>query len=130
MKIALGTVQWGLEYGIANTQGIPSDEGLKSIFALANKVGIDLFDTAVQYGEAEKRVGQFSTSEHQIVTKIGNFSTNNGLKQQLENSFKHLQRQNIYGCLFHDVDELINNTELWGELLVYKKEWRNINLGS
>ena len=28
MKIALGTVQWGLDYGIANTHGIPSDEVL------------------------------------------------------------------------------------------------------
>lgn len=120
MKIGLGTVQWGLDYGIANTHGIPSDEALKSIFALANNNSIDLFDTAVQYGEAEKRVGQFSNPEHRIVTKIGNFSPKNSLKMQLENSFKHLQRQNIYGCLFHDVDELINNNELWGELLEYK----------
>lgn len=129
MKIALGTVQWGLEYGIANTHGIPSDEGLKSIFALANKVGIDLFDTAVQYGAAEKRVGQFSNPEHRIVTKIGNFSTNKSLKQQLDNSFQNLKRQNIYGCLFHDVDELINHTDLWRELLAYKKEGRINKIG-
>ena len=129
MKIGLGTVQWGLNYGISNVHGIPSDEVLNSIFALANKTGIDLFDTAVQYGEAEKRVGQLSNLEHRIVTKIGNFSTNKSLEQQLENSFKQLQRQNIYGCLFHDVNELINNNELWGELLVYKKEGRIEKIG-
>ena len=129
MKIGLGSVQWGLDYGIANTNGIPSDEVLNSIFALANKAGINLFDTAVQYGEAEKRVGQFSRPEHRIVTKIGNFSTNKSLNQQLDNSFKHLQRQNIYGCLFHDVDELINHTDLWRELLVYKKEGRINKIG-
>ena len=129
MKIALGTVQWGLDYGIANTQGIPSDEALKSIFALANKVGIDLFDTAVQYGEAEKRVGQFSNSEHRIVTKIGNFSHQNSLKKQLVNSFKHLERQKIYGCLFHEVDDLINNFDLWEELFAYKKEGRINKIG-
>ena len=129
MKIGLGTVQWGLDYGIANTHGIPSDEVLNSIFALANKVGINLFDTAVQYGEAEKRVGQFSNSEHQIVTKIGNFSTKNSLKQQLENSFRQLKRHNIYGCLFHDVDELINNSDLWGELLEYKAAGKISKIG-
>lgn len=129
MKIALGTVQWGLDYGIANTHGIPSDEVLNSIFALANKAGINMFDTAVQYGEAEKRVGQFSNLEHKIVTKIGNFSTNKCLNQQLDNSFNHLQRQNIYGCLFHNVDELINNTDLWRELLVYKEEGRINKIG-
>jgi len=129
MKIALGTVQWGLDYGIANTHGIPSDEVLNSIFAQANKAGINLFDTAVQYGEAEKRVGQLTNLEHKIVTKIGNFSTNKSLNQQLDNSFKHLKRQNIYGCLFHDVDELINHTDLWRELLVYKKEGRINKIG-
>jgi aryl-alcohol dehydrogenase-like predicted oxidoreductase len=129
MKIGLGTVQWGLDYGIANTLGIPSDEVLNSIFELANKAGINLFDTAVQYGEAEKRVGQFSNLEHQIVTKIGKFSTNKSLNQQLDNSFKHLKRQNIYGCLFHDVDELINHTDLWRKLLVYKKEGRINKIG-
>jgi aryl-alcohol dehydrogenase-like predicted oxidoreductase len=129
MKIALGTVQWGLDYGIANTHGIPSDEVLNSIFALANKAGINMFDTAAQYGEAEKRVGQFSNLEHKIVTKIGNLSTNKCLNQQLDNSFNHLQRQNIYGCLFHNGDELINNTDLWRELLVYKEEGRINKIG-
>lgn len=129
MKIALGTVQWGLDYGIANTHGIPSDEVLNSIFALANKAGINMFDTAAQYGEAEKRLGQFSNLEHKIVTKIGNFSTNKCLNQQLDNSFNHLQRENIYGCLFHNVDELINNTDLWRELLVYKEEGRINKIG-
>ena len=129
MKIGLGTVQWGLDYGIANSHGIPSDEVLNSIFDLANKAGINMFDTATQYGEAEKRVGQFSNLEHKIVTKIGNFSTNKCLNQQLDNSFNHLQRQNIYGCLFHNVDELINNTDLWRELLVYKEEERINKIG-
>ena len=129
MKIGLGTVQWGLDYGIANTHGIPSDEVLNSIFDLANKAGINMFDTATQYGEAEKRVGQFSNLEHKIVTKIGNFSTNKCLNQQLDNSFNHLQRQNIYGCLFHNFDELINNTDLWRELLVYKEEGRINKIG-
>ena len=129
MKIALGTVQWGLDYGIANTHGIPSDEVLNSIFALANKAGINMFDTAAQYGEAEKRVGQFSNLEHKIVTKIGNLSTNKCLNQQLDNSFNHLQRQNIYCCLFHNGDELINNTDLWRELLVYKEEGRINKIG-
>jgi len=129
MKIALGTVQWGLDYGIANTYGIPSDEALKSIFALANKNGIDLFDTAVQYGEAERRVGQFSNPEHRIITKIGNFTPQNSLKIQLENSFKHIKREKIYGCLFHDIEELTKNNDLWTELLEYKAAGKISKMG-
>lgn len=129
MKIALGTVQWGLDYGIANTYGIPSDEALKSIFALANKNGIHLFDTAVQYGEAERRVGQFSNPEHRIITKIGNFTPQNSLKIQLENSFKHIKREKIYGCLFHDIEELTKNNDLWTELLEYKAAGKISKMG-
>ena len=34
MKIALGTVQWGLDYGISNSSGIPSDEEINSILLM------------------------------------------------------------------------------------------------
>ena len=127
MKIALGTVQWGLDYGISNTNGIPSEEELNSIFIIANKAGIDMFDTAVQYGNAEKRVGEKLTIESNIVTKIGSFSKCNCLNHQLENSFKNLQRENIYGCLFHNSNEL--NKDLWEEIFAYKKSGRISKIG-
>lgn len=129
MKIALGTVQWGLDYGISNTNGIPSKDELNSIFSIANKAGIDMFDTAVQYGNAEKRVGENSTSNSTIVTKIGSFSHSNRLQDQLECSFKNLQRENIYGCLFHNSNELIENKHLWKELLAYKKAGKISKIG-
>lgn len=121
MKIALGTVQWGLDYGISNINGIPSDDELKEIISTANKAGINMFDTAVQYGNAEKRLGEFSNTKSNIVTKIGSFSINNNLKKQLKNSFKNFQREKIYGCLFHNCIELKENKHLWEELLAYKK---------
>ena len=37
MRIALGTAQWGLKYGISNTDGIPSDEELKDIMRFPKK---------------------------------------------------------------------------------------------
>ena len=129
MKIALGTVQWGLDYGISNTGGMPSDDELKSIFLLAKKSGIFLFDTAVQYGDAEKRIGKFSSSKSKIITKVGSFSKGNSLGYQLENSFKNLRRESIYGCLFHNIDELNNDKGLWEELLEYKNESKIKKMG-
>ena len=121
MKIALGTAQWGLDYGIANTNGMPSDDELKEIISTANKAGINMFDTAVHYGTAEKRLGGHLSNECEIVTKVGSFSSNNRLKDQLKNSFKNFQRDTIYGCLFHNANELKENKFLWEELLAYKK---------
>ena len=129
MKIALGTVQWGLDYGIANTSGMPSDEELKSIFLLAKKSGIFLFDTAVQYGDDEKKIGKFSFSKSKIITKVGSFSKGNSLGYQLENSLKNLRRESIYGCLFHNIDELNNDKGLWEELLEYKNESKIKKMG-
>ncbi|MDC0515594.1 aldo/keto reductase [Flavobacteriaceae bacterium] len=121
MKIALGTVQWGLDYGIANTNGIPNDKALTNILSLALDNNINLLDTAVQYGNAERRLGQLATAENKIITKIGSFSDSNSLENQLENSFKNLKRLDIYGCLFHNSNELLENKQHWIELLNYKK---------
>ena len=52
-KLVLGTVQFGLKYGINNQSGIPGDFELKEIFLKANQCGIDILDTAQGYGDAD-----------------------------------------------------------------------------
>lgn len=121
MKIALGTVQWGLDYGIANLSGIPDDKELSNILSLAFDNNIKILDTAVQYGIAEKRIGQLASPENKIITKIGSFEHSTSLKSQIENSFQFLRRQNIYGCLFHNSNELLENKKYWADLLKFKK---------
>ena len=57
MKIALGTAQFGLNYGIANMQGqLTRDEG-ERVIALALSHGINTLDTAIAYGESECLLG-------------------------------------------------------------------------
>ena len=129
MRIALGTAQWGLKYGISNTDGIPSDEELKDIMSVAQKNNITLLDTALHYGRAEKRIGKILNPENKIVTKIGNFEKGNNVKDQVQKSLENLQNFKIYGCLFHDSKELIQNKNLWEELLEYKKSGRIIKIG-
>lgn len=129
MKIALGTVQWGLDYGIANSTGMPSDNELKEIISTANKAGINMFDTAVHYGTAEKRLGDHLSNECEIVTKVGSFTLSNPIEKQLDGSFKNLKRDNIYGCLFHDCNELLNDTSLWSKLLKYKIDGKIKKIG-
>ena len=129
MKIALGTVQWGSIYGIANTNGIPNEKVLTNILSIALDNNINLLDTAVQYGNAERRLGQLTTAENKIITKIGSFSDSNSLENQLENSFKNLKRAGIYGCLFHNSNELLENKQYWAELLNYKKTGKIKKIG-
>ena len=121
MKIALGTAQWGLNYGISNSSGIPSDKELIKIFNLAHQSNILHFDTASVYGNAEKRLGDLANNKSKIITKISHNTKRYSLENQVQNSLKNLKREKIYGCLFHDSDELINNMDLWNNLLRFKE---------
>ena len=60
-KIALGTAQVGMSYGINNKRGkIP----LSEVFEIFNKAiasGVNMLDTAYSYGDSEKIIGIFLT---------------------------------------------------------------------
>lgn len=58
MKLCLGTVQFGMDYGVFNT---PKKDPEYCINCLdyATQNGIDAIDTATAYGDAERIVGEF-----------------------------------------------------------------------
>ena len=56
-KLVLGTVQFGLNYGIANTDGKPAPERVRQILQTAYDNGIRTLDTAAAYGESETVLG-------------------------------------------------------------------------
>ena len=56
--LMLGTVQFGLDYGIANQGGRPEYRTCRDIVACALEAGINCFDTAAAYGESEQVLGR------------------------------------------------------------------------
>lgn len=56
-RLALGTVQLGLDYGIANRTGKPAMANAKKILETAIAHGINFIDTAAAYGESEQVIG-------------------------------------------------------------------------
>ncbi|MDA9003693.1 aldo/keto reductase, partial [Flavobacteriales bacterium] len=75
-KLILGTVQFGLDYGVNNTAGKPSKENIKSILDSAYNSGIKLLDTAEAYGDSQNKLGEYhsnSTNKFNVITK---FSSN------------------------------------------------------
>jgi spore coat polysaccharide biosynthesis protein SpsF len=61
-RIAVGTAQFGMDYGIANQTGCPSDDDIEAIIRIAAAAGATYLDTARAYGEAERRLGQLFQS--------------------------------------------------------------------
>lgn len=70
MKLALGTVQFGLHYGVANSSGLTPVEDVVSILDAARQAGIDTLDTAAAYGESEQVLGQVGVSGWKVVSKV------------------------------------------------------------
>ena len=77
-RFALGTVQLGLNYGIANSSGKPSTELAFEIMDKAVSLGVNNFDTAAGYGDSEEIIGAWLKTcppekKPLITTKIVNF---------------------------------------------------------
>ena len=129
MKITLGTVQFGVQYGISNTHGVPSDIELESIFSVARELGIKQLDTAKAYGNAEERIGKLSNSKFDIITKFPTVDTEKDLEIALSESLQNLSVNSIYGYLAHNADVLIQNPSLWKNLLEAKQEGKIKKIG-
>jgi aryl-alcohol dehydrogenase-like predicted oxidoreductase len=113
MKLGLGTVQFGLDYGISNTSGKTGLEEVRKILSLAKKSGIRLLDTAAAYGESEAILGKTieSASDFHIVTKVKanhDVNSNGDSITIIQESLNKLNKTSLYGCLFHSVDDLLN----------------------
>lgn len=71
VPLALGTVQFGMAYGVANATGQPDLETVRRVLDAARAGGIDLLDTAELYGTAETVLGQAGIAGFGIVSKLG-----------------------------------------------------------
>ena len=69
-RIALGTVQFGLDYGIANSLGRVAEGEVTNILNTAKSHRIRTLDTAISYGDSESILGNYGVSDWDLITKI------------------------------------------------------------
>jgi len=73
-RVVLGTAQFGLKYGIANTSGRPRQQEVDALVHTAIANGVQYIDTARAYGESEQVLGKALSggwdSRATIVTKL------------------------------------------------------------
>ena len=117
MKLGIGTVQFGLTYGIFNQCGQTSLAEVKNILNTAQQYGIKLLDTASLYGNSEEILGRSLTPNYdfKIVTKTPYFNVSKITKRetlQLVSTFKKslekLNQNKVYGVLFHNADDVFS----------------------
>ena len=114
-KLALGTAQFGMSYGIANQHGKIKLENIKDIIKTAREKNIDLVDTAITYGNSESIIGKIGLLDFKFVTKlpplpkIGVTSVSFWVEDQIKLSLKRLGIQSLYGLLIHRSEDLLDD---------------------
>jgi aryl-alcohol dehydrogenase-like predicted oxidoreductase len=109
MKLALGTVQFGIDYGISNRQGKVVLHEVENILSLARAHGITTLDTAAAYGDSEQAIGTLNASSgFSIVTKIPTLAkVTSTISDLLEISLAHLKTKQIQALMFHSAKDLL-----------------------
>lgn len=112
MELCLGTVQFGMDYGIQGGRK-PAKEKVFELLQYGAGSGINLIDTASGYGDAERLLGEFHAKAHgqlQIITKLSrdtfkNLSPGDYIDRAracTETSLQHMLLPKLKGLLFHD----------------------------
>jgi aryl-alcohol dehydrogenase-like predicted oxidoreductase len=115
MKIAIGTVQFGLDYGVANQAGrVPFDE-VQKILEIASARAIDTLDTAIAYGDSESMLGQAGVFEWKVVTKLSAVPMDcvdvaGWVYSQVESSLIRLGINRLHSVLLHRPEQLLGDT--------------------
>jgi len=121
-RLGLGSVQWGMPYGIANRHGQPGQDVVAALVHRAIAAGIDVIDTAHEYGEAEARLGQTGAVPAGIrfITKTAVARDAGADRVAVAEagftaSLQRLGRPAVAGLLMHDGDSLLapDGERLW-----------------
>ena len=112
MKLALGSAQFGMPYGVANTGGQVSMARVKKILAYSREVNIDVIDTAVGYGNSEETLGQIGVDGFNIITKIPRVpeevnDVDSWIRKEIGGSIFRLGVDKLYGLMLHSPDQLL-----------------------
>lgn len=110
--LALGTVQFGLPYGIANNAGQVSRAEAKVMLQIASANRIDTIDTAIAYGESEICLGEVGAQSFKLVTKLPALPDNcknvdSWVHLQVAESLMRLNVKAVYGLLLHCPEQLL-----------------------
>lgn len=119
-ELCLGTVQFGMNYGINNNTGQPMEEEVFEMLNTAIENGIQTIDTAHAYGTAEELLGKYLKSKKDVnslriisklssnVSKENKNETYSIVRKELENTLERLHVRSLDGYLLHSPEYIYN----------------------
>jgi aryl-alcohol dehydrogenase-like predicted oxidoreductase len=114
MKLGLGTVQFGLPYGVTNTVGQVNPSQAQAITQRAYAAGIDTLDTAMAYGSSETVLGDIGVRPWRVVTKLPDVpehcdDISSWVNAQVEASLARLKLGRVHALLLHRPTQLLED---------------------
>lgn len=123
-NIILGTVQFGVKYGINNHTDKPTDNQVFEILETAWDKGVNTLDTADAYGDAIRIISSY----HQHSGKLFNINTKFknldgiSINSKIKSDLLSLHCPQINTLFFHSYTEYKNSNHILLELLKAKEE--------
>jgi uncharacterized protein len=118
-KIILGTVQFGLSYGINNNAGKPSYEVVTKILDKAFDFGISTLDTAAAYGDAIDIIGKYHSERDHRFAIVNKFHVDNNdfnLESIVQHNLQRLHIKSYQAYLFHSFSDYLIHKNLIQDL--------------
>jgi len=126
-RLALGTVQFGLLYGIANQFGQVSRDEVAKILGHAWTAGMDTLDTAIGYGDSEAILGGIGVDQWQVITKLPEFPVTcadvaSWVQDLVADSIDRLGVPRLRGLMLHRSQQLLgpHGDKLYQALVVVR----------
>lgn len=140
MELGLGTVQFGMDYGVANKSGRTPEDEVRRILTLAKDSRVRILDTAAAYGDSEVVLGRClpQRTSFRVVTKTMPLHEARGTADALHlvrdgfaRSLDQLGLPSVYGLLAHHADDLLGprGDILWAELDNFRRQRLTTKIG-
>lgn len=123
-KIILGTVQFGIKYGINNSYGMPAEQEVHQVLKLAYTNGITMLDTADAYGDAESVIAKYHALHTHTFDIVSKFKYQEGLdlRGTLLDKLTTLKAKSLYSYMYHSYSDLDKHPQLKNILKTLRSE--------
>lgn len=111
-RLALGTAQFGLSYGLANMTGKVSKDTVCKLLNMAGASDISMLDTAISYGDSETALGLHNLAAFNLVSKLPEvppdcIMVEGWVTEQVHASLKRLKINKLHALLLHRPAQLL-----------------------
>lgn len=111
-RIAVGSAQFGSDYGVSNKHGVTHRADIEKILLCAREHSISLIDTAISYGNAPQILGSIGIEGFNVVTKLPKVPVcevhiASWLTDHVRRTKDELQVSHLYGVLLHHPEDAL-----------------------